>query len=307
MAYQRIHFIINPASGQPEPILSTINDALKETDVDWSVSVTTTQRDGASLAREAVKSDAELIVAYGGDGTLNSIINGMANSETPLALLHGGTGNALAYELNIPIDLGQAVRDMLNYSHTRPLDLGEVICLDESEKRRYFILRSNIGLHNRMLEQATPELKQQFGNFGYIIAGLRSLSESEPLTFHIEMDGETRDVDGISCMVANSAAMGGAVKAVFAPDIDPGDGQLDIFVINSDFESLVSMVNSSLNADLSEYPNHWRGRKMRIEMDQRTAVTLDGEPFCETPIEIRVVPQALHILVPHNQEEAQQS
>lgn len=295
--FQNIHFVINPGAGQPEPLLHAINQELYDSDVDWRVSVTNKHHSATSLTRQAINDNADLIVAYGGDGTVSSVVNGLVGHDVPLGLLHGGTGNALAYALNIPQSIPDAIKLITGKHTTRALDLGKVRC-DSSDSDGYFVLRSSIGLQNRILSEATSDLKERFGNLAYVMAGVRSLSESDKVTFQLNFGEETVEVDGLSCIIANSTAIGGAAGLAFAPQVEPDDGELDVFVLDTRFESLVSAMNSSLGADISAYPNHWRFKHLTITMTPPAVVTLDGEPFAETPAEISVVPGAVTIITP---------
>ncbi|MCK4897328.1 MAG: acylglycerol kinase family protein, partial [Anaerolineales bacterium] len=100
--YQRIHVIINPAAGQDEPILNTLNRVFHKYGVDWEVSITHRFGDAMRFAKQAVADGVELVVGYGGDGTQLEVLNGIMGSDTPMAILPGGTGNAMTFELNIP-------------------------------------------------------------------------------------------------------------------------------------------------------------------------------------------------------------
>ena len=108
MPYQNVVVIINPASGKQEPVLNTLNDVFRQHDLPWSIRITHQFGDAARFAREAVASGADLVVGYGGDGTQMEVANGLKGSAVPLGILPGGTGNAMAFELNIPRDLRQA-------------------------------------------------------------------------------------------------------------------------------------------------------------------------------------------------------
>jgi len=298
MSFKKVYLIVNPAAGQPEPILQTINPVFHQAEIDWQVRVTTATRSGAALAQAAIADGADLIIAYGGDGTINSVINGMIDHDVPLALLHGGTGNAVAHELKIPTELKEAAELVVNAHQMRSLDVGKV---QSGDKVGYFILRSSIGLQNQLLKEATPQLKEQFGNLAYIVAGIRSLTGPENLTFELEIDGESYEAEGLTCIIANSASIGGRFNFVFAPEVKPDDGELDVFILDSKLESLISMVNNSLSSRISQYPHHWSGKEIKIQMQADDTVTLDGEPFGSTPLEISIMPKAIQILVPDGQ------
>ena len=128
MEFKKIHLIVNPTSGQPKPILHIVNDVLHKHDLDWNVSVTHKDGHGARLAQEAVQAGADLVAAYGGDGTVKDVINGLMAGDVPLAILPGGTGNALAHELNIPRDLEKS-----GFTHRRGAQSARDRCRENSE------------------------------------------------------------------------------------------------------------------------------------------------------------------------------
>ena len=105
---KHIHIVVNPASGKNEPILNTVNDAFQPAAVSWNVSVTNAYGDAAKQAREAAASGADIVVAYGGDGTVMEVVNGLMGTGVPLGILPGGTGNVLSNELYIPQTLADA-------------------------------------------------------------------------------------------------------------------------------------------------------------------------------------------------------
>lgn len=298
MGYKNIHVIINPASGQPEPVLHTLNKVFHDHGVEWHVSLTSKLGDGIRLAQEAVQAGADVVVSYGGDGTVTEVVNGLTDSDIPLGILHGGTGNAMAYKLGIPADLTEAAELIVGEHQLKSVDLGKVFCGNNPDVTGHFILRSSIGLQNVLLDKATQELKGQFGNLAYVMAGLQSLAESKPMTYKITVDGEEVTGEGLSCMVTNAATVGGRNSFDFAPGVDPGDGLLDVFVLDSRFESLISMLGSNIGKDLDQFPQHWRGKEIILEADPPQKVTLDGEEFGETPITATVIPGTIQVIVP---------
>ena len=106
--YKRIHVVINPAAGKDEPILNTLNRVFHKYGVDWQISITKKLGDATQMTREAVADGADLVAGYGGDGTQMEVADGVLGSDTPMAILPGGTGNAMSFELNVPHQLEQA-------------------------------------------------------------------------------------------------------------------------------------------------------------------------------------------------------
>jgi YegS/Rv2252/BmrU family lipid kinase len=298
MAFKKLHLIVNPAAGQPKPILRIVNDVLHKHDFDWNVSVTNTDGSGARLAKEAVQAGADLVAVCGGDGTVKDVINGLMAGDVPLAILPGGTGNALAHELNIPMDLEKAVSLIVDGHKLRGIDIGKTVSEERSKQPGYFTLRASVGLQTSIVESATREEKDRFGNLAYVIASLKSLadSNSKPELFQITVDGEEIEGQGLTCMVTNSASVGGPSSFRFASDVDPSDGILNVFVFDTSFGSIIEAVSSAINSERSSFTQHWAGREITVR--GRRPVVLDGEDFGNAPISVTVMPQAVRILVP---------
>src|SRR5512134_1855301 len=104
-----VHVIINPGSGQPKPILHTLNAVFRPRDIEWDISLTRKSGDAERFARQAAENGADIVAAYGGDGTVMEVARGLMGLETPLAIFPGGTANLMAVELGIPKDLAKAV------------------------------------------------------------------------------------------------------------------------------------------------------------------------------------------------------
>jgi len=130
--YQRVHVVINPASGRDEPILNTLNDVFHQYGVDWDVSITKKYGDAATQAKAALAGGADLVVGYGGDGTQHEIANAVLEAAdahgTParMGILPGGTGNGFARELAVPGKLREAVEVLCASTRTRSIDVGRL-------------------------------------------------------------------------------------------------------------------------------------------------------------------------------------
>ena len=118
LPYKRIMVIVNPAAGKDEPILNVLNDVFHSAGVEWEVRITHQSGDATRLAKEAVEQGYELVAGYGGDGTQMEVANGLLGTGIPQAILPGGTGNAMAHDLRIPINLRQAA-ELITTSHKR--------------------------------------------------------------------------------------------------------------------------------------------------------------------------------------------
>ncbi len=293
----RLQVILNPAAGQDEAVLPTLNRVFREADIEWDVSLTHERGDARRLAREAVEAGAELVAAYGGDGTVMETASGLIGSDVPLGILPGGTANVMAIELGVPRELEAAARLVLAPDvERRALDVGRV-------GEEHFLLRLGTGFEAVVIEGAERELKDRMGTLAYILSAIKALREPPQTTYRLLLDDESVQIEGMSCLVANSGNLGLPGLALH-PKIDVSDGLLDVVVIRQvDFDTLISLAASVAGVEnVPESLPHWQVRRVRIESDPVQDVQADGEMIGETPIEVEVVPQALQVVVPARQE-----
>lgn len=294
--FERIFTIINPASGRNEPILNTLNDLFHPAGIDWDVRITREHGDGARYAREAAEQGCDLIMAYGGDGTLLDVAEGIIDTGVPVAFLPGGTANAMIDELRIPGQLKAAAELALQPDAAlRTIDVGR--CND-----RHFLLRVGCGLVGRMSTRVSRDLKDRFGLLAYVIAGMQAFSDNRVSAYRLTIDGETVETQGIAVLVANVSAAGGNINVRFSRKVQVDDGIMDVFVLRDDPRWLLDMLRSVtyLQEEMIEAIEHYQGREISIETDEPEGLYADGEsePLAETPASIAVVPGALRVLVP---------
>ncbi len=290
--YAYIHVIINPAAGQDEPMLNILNRVFMEHEVFWDVSITHQYGDGAKHARDALAAGADLIASYGGDGTAVDVANGLIGSTVPQAILPGGTANALAQELGISLNLEEAVRGIFK-SRVETIDLGQA-------NDRYFMLRADMGATTKIMEGASREMKDRYGVLAYIMSVFQTATEADAIRLTLTLDGERVETEGIACLIANANKIG-TLELTLSPDVSMTDGLLDVFVFNNVAESLLSAVSEVIRRQegTATTLQHWQVREITIEADPQQPVSADGEEaFGETPITIKVVPQAMKVLVP---------
>jgi diacylglycerol kinase family enzyme len=111
---QKVHVVINPASGQPQTIVNKLNDVFHPAGVDWAVSITLKSGDAARFTHQAIDNGAEVVGAYGGDGTVMEVARAVQSGSIPMAILPGGTANLMSVELGISKDLTQAAQIMID-------------------------------------------------------------------------------------------------------------------------------------------------------------------------------------------------
>jgi len=290
---KHVHVVINPASGQPKPILHTLNSVFRDVGIAWDVSVTQAAGEAQRFAREAAGRGVDVVAIYGGDGSVMEAASGLLDSDIPLAILPGGTANAMAAELNIPGNLEDACRLISDEdSVTRAIDMGQA-------GERYFALRIEVGLGAEQVRGASRALKDSLGFLAYWLSSLRALKTTKISDYHLELDGVRVESQGLACLIANSGNLG-LPGVSMAAGIDIGDGLLDVLVIgNADLESLLSVAGSVADIKNTNLAlPHWKAKHITLTADPPQAIQADGELWGETPITVETIAQRVHVLVP---------
>ena len=288
-----IYVIANPASGQPEPVLQTLNTIFREAGWDWDIAITKQSGDATRLAERAAREGVDVVAAYGGDGTVMEVAMGLRGVDTPLAILPGGTANLMAVELGIPKNLEQAARIASSEeSHARQVDMGRL------GEEHYFLLRVGIGFGARKVQYADRQMKDRFGILAYTLAGLKALKDQNKAHFRLVLDGEQIEVDGLACLVDNAGNMGMPGVSP-AQDISVSDGLLDVIIVRSTALVNLLMAGPKIHeaGAKDELMYHWQAKHIRIDTSPKEPVQVDGELAGTTPVDIQVVPQAVSVLV----------
>jgi YegS/Rv2252/BmrU family lipid kinase len=289
LPYKRVQVIINPAAGKNDTILNTINGVFSGSDIEWDARITHKFGDATRLAREAVVDGADLVAGYGGDGTQLEVANGLVGSGVPMAILPGGTGNAMAFQLNVPRDLMGAVSLIVNSTNRKAIDLASI-------GDRVFMLRAYTGVQAE--ERASREMKDKYGNLAYVAEGLKFAARPPEAQYKATIDGQTVEGKGMICYIVNAGASGG-IALPELPGVDVSDGLLDFYVVSDGLRSIRNISRYVLkvgSAKAGVY--HWQGREITLEADPAQNVWIDGEQYGQTPITAKVLPKALEVVVP---------
>ena len=298
LRYPYVPVIINPASGPDRPVLSLLNAAFSQAGVDWDVYITKRAGDAREKARQLVEAGAPLVAVYGGDGTVKEVAQSLARTSTHLAIFPGGTGNALAGELSLPVDLTQAARLVCGApAHLRPVDMGEV-------NGELFVLRASLGFETELLRGADRELKDRLGKLAYPAVALHQIETLTPTRYRLTVDGRAIEAEGVQCTVANSLQMG-LGRLALAQGADVSDGRLDVLVLRKmDLAALAAIALSNVvGEDVSEEVQHWQAREVTVAAEPPQELAFGGTVVARTPVTIRVVAGALQVVVPDEPED----
>lgn len=292
LPYKRIQVIINPAAGHDEPILNVLNDVFHPAGVEWDISITHKFGDATRLAKEAVAMGVDLVAGYGGDGTQMEVANGLLGSGIPQAILPGGTGNAMAHDLNVPINLKEAAELIVSSPKRRAVDLGRI-------GDKVFMLRLYSGVSAK--DAASREEKNKMGQLAYIQAGFKFLAHMETAHYRANVDGEVIEGNPVIVYILNAGSIGGVMGISLPPvgDVSISDGYLDLYAVTKGVQPLRAVSHHLFHTGDSEAGiYHWRGKEITLEADPPQDVWIDGEIDGQTPFTVTAIPQALEIVVP---------
>lgn len=290
---EKIHIIVNPASGQPEAILNTLNSVFHPAGIDWDVFITKQSGDAERLARQAAEAGVDVVAAYGGDGTVMEVARGLRGFETPMAILPGGTANLMSVELGIPKKLTEAAAIAIDpNSQVRVIDAG----LFGNET--HFLLRMGLGFAARKVELADRELKDRFGVLAYSIGALKALGTTDTANYQLTLDGKNYESIGFSCLIDNAGNLGLAGLGLKSITVD--DGLLDVILLrDSRIRNWIAVGKGVAGSEPNpDYLLHYQAREITIDADPPQPVQLDGEIVGATPVSVKVVPGYRRILVP---------
>lgn len=294
----RARIIANPRSGtlrMPLAMNQLNQVAAALTEAGLPVEVCLTERPGHArkLAREAVRAGMEMVIAAGGDGTVNDVIQELAGHSTALGVLPLGTINVWARETGIPLSLPDAARVLL-YGAQRRVDLGRA-------GNRYFLMMAGIGLDAEVARRVEHSLLKRIGLklVDYLTTlGVVSVTQ-KPVHVQLKLDGKRRDTSALMLIVGNTRLYGGALT--FTRHAVADDGLLDVVVVGGGGLGFrLGVLRNALLRRPHSGPRvrYEHVRNIRIEADAPLPVQVDGELVGKLPMSFSVAPLALTVIVP---------
>jgi YegS/Rv2252/BmrU family lipid kinase len=265
------------------------------------IAETTGPGHATEIAYRAASEGRQLVIACGGDGTLNEIVNGLATQQNghrvPLALLPGGTANILAKELDLPWDIPSAAKKLVRGT-VKEIALGLATPLEQPEKKKYFLSVAGAGPDGMIVYSINLGLKARVGILAYWWEGIREVFRYQFPHFRVVSGG--REVNASLVIVGRTQNYGGPFKITTEADL-----------FEDRFEILTLTTRSGFRY-LSYLPTLWLGKLRGTGVDYFKTDSLicepldhgaiyaqiDGEPLARLPVEFRIIPRALKLLVP---------
>jgi len=261
------------------------------------IRITNKAGSAARFARTALRNGRQLIVAAGGDGTLNEVINGIGENadRTRVGLIPLGTGNDFARSIGIPTDVDAAI-DLIRAGKTRAVDLIRVT----SDAVRYFVNVSAGGFSGLVDEKMTPELKKTWGPVAYLRSAAAALPELRAYRTTVAFDDEEAlMLELYNVVVANGRFVAGGLQ--IAPEAVIDDGRMDVVLIpkRPAPEVLLMVAQIALGAHLSnEAIVHRRVAKLTVNSKPGMWFNVDGELVGNEPARFEILPGALRFIAP---------
>ncbi len=285
---KRVFVIINPAAGVERPILKPLNQILREAEIKWDMALTHAYGNARRHAAQAAADNYDAVVVYGGDGTVMEVAGGLMGSDVPMAIIPGGTGNVMSVELGIVNDVRAAadllVREKVNI---RSVDLGQV-------GEHIFALRVATGYEADYVRGTSRDAKERLGKLAYAMSAIQQ--ELRLLRHQLRLDGEEVEVEGYTCMVANSGNIGFAGLPLLR-NVSVSDGLLDVIVVQN--LNFISMLRRNVSEDEKRHMvRHWQVREATVAIDPPQPIIGDGEVWEDTPFTAQIMPGAVRVIVP---------
>jgi diacylglycerol kinase (ATP) len=292
--------IANPTAGSYNQNKQQIEDTLTYLQTagwDAEIKLTEGQGDGRRLAKEAVEKKLSAVIAVGGDGTINEVIQELAGSETALGVLPSGTMNVWAREIGIPLD-NVGAQEILVHGQTRRIDLGQV-------NKRYFLLMSTIGLDAEITHTVEKRHNKRFGVLEYIVQTFKIGFGYPNFTVFLQMGKRTIKARVLQVVFGNTQLYAGAIKFTWRAKCD--DGLLDISLVRSlsALQRVGMLVDFLLKRkQRQQWVRYESAEEVRIHTNKPVALQVDGDPEGYTnkrgvpPTIIRIMPQSLNVIMP---------
>jgi len=291
---KRILFIVNPVSGVNQARKSMLAE-LVETVFDpvlfeWEIRTSESAEHLTELSREAAAADTDVIVAVGGDGTVNRVVKGMIGSNAALALVPAGSGNGLARHLGIPVDIIQSLK-LITEGKTHIIDTVNL-------NNDLFVSIAGVGFDALVAKKFSQGTRRGF--FSYFKIVTNEYTWYRPRKYRMEIDGKQVTRQALFVSFANTNQFG--YNTIISPDARIDDGLVDVCIVKKVpllYAPHVVGLLLTRRIDSSGFVEIIRARQIKLTRNKNRVVNIDGEPVKLTKdLEITVNPLSLKVIIP---------
>ncbi len=291
---KKLVFIVNPKAGIT-PKSKVVIEVLAGNIIPSSrfiPEVIFTERPGhaTEIAKTAIENGADIIVASGGDGTVNEVAIALVDTDIPMGILPAGSGNGLARCLGISMSYALALRTIIR-GNTKLMDVATV-------NDKIYTSIAGIGF-DAFVAQKFAESSIR-GMISYMQIILNEFSGYKPVTYNLTIDGENFEKQALMIVFANSNQFGFNTR--IAPNASVDDGFLDICVVRKmPVAQLLNVGYHTMRGTLGNtgFVEYFRGKEINISNIHNPLMNIDGEPkILESPVSIKIKPLCLRVIVP---------
>lgn len=281
--------IINPTSGGEKALdyKEKLENKAKEYFEYVETKITEKAKDATAFAEEASKENYEAVIVFGGDGTVNEVISGIAEKDyiPKLGIIPGGTGNLITKLLEISQDIDEAI-DQLDFNKTNAIDIGKA-------NKSYFGYIFSVGSLPEAIHNVEIEDKTKYGVLAYAINTIKSVIKDE--VFNIKIETENGNYEGEASQVLVLLSNYYADKKIFEEN---KDGYANILILkNASIISKLSLIPDLLKGDIVENDNieYIKAKDITISSDTKLESDIDGDQSDDLPVKITVLGNHIEI------------
>lgn len=281
--------IINPTSGGEKALdyKEKLENKAKEYFEYVETKITEKAKDATAFAEEASMENYEAVIVFGGDGTVNEVISGIAEKDyiPKLGIIPGGTGNLITKLLEISQDIDEAI-DQLDFNKTNAIDIGKA-------NKSYFGYIFSVGSLPEAIHNVEIEDKTKYGVLAYAINTIKSVIKDE--VFNIKIETENGSYEGEASQVLVLLSNYYADKKIFEEN---KDGYANILILkNASIISKLSLIPDLLKGDIVENDNieYIKAKDITISSDTKLESDIDGDQSDDLPVKITVLGNHIEI------------
>jgi len=281
----RTCIIINPAARGAKSRLARLEKIARGV----VIKTTLGPGDAEAQAERAVEQGYQTIVAAGGDGTVNEVVNGIGTAPVSLGILPMGTVNVFAMELGLPFNLDRAWR-VIAARHVRQIDLA-------SANGHFFVQMAGIGFDAQVVKENSRATKQVLGPLSYLLTATK-VAVAKPPRLRVVCHGKTV-AEGSFVLVGNGRFYGGPFSLFNEASLQ--DGLLDVCVFRgTDYLSIIRYMRGALFGSLSRFSDvhYFKAKNLVVESDREVPLEVDGELSGHSPVKFAIKPGRLRVLAP---------
>ena len=292
----KIIFIINPIAGKGKGLMieTEIQSYFNQKNVEFETFLTESIGHATEITNQVLTKNPDIIVACGGDGTINEVAQALVGSNVALGIIPIGSGNGLAANLHIPKTTEKAFETILN-AKINKIDAGKI-------NENYFFSNMGLGIDADVINNYAQTKTRNF--LGYVTASTKAIFNFQPKKFNIELDNEhTLDDDFYFVFCSNSNEAGYGIS--FSPNAKLNDGKLDFLAVKK--LNFIQQIQFSANVLGKRIEKMKQAKVLQVNSvkfnskQTKTIAQVDGEAviFNQKSIEVSIVPNALNVIVPN--------